>query len=625
LVGTLPRLAALIFPALVLVGSALVIDRAAQQGTSADNVRRLNGRTLDRPLAVVLDDRLDREPEVVVIGNSIVYGAIHRDDLAQRLGLRSDQVAVLSLPGTLSAHWYAVLSQRVFARGHRPALVVVASSLQSMLESTPTSTGMWSILDALGGTQDPVVQRTLGRVGGTNLAARVRAGRLAVRSRFIDQVRGGWVGAVWAADADDPVGQGNALVDLASATELQASRVDVSMVRRSVAAASPVPVEVPPPELSFAAEMARIGREYDTKVVFVRTPPSPFATAADQDRLAQGTEAAMARMAMGHGARFVDLGALELGALAYEDPLHMNDVGAKRFTRVVADRLIELDAHRRGIAFEDVRFPALSVGKAVIWGEGSPPHVVVERATALELPPGRGFQEAPRGMAVFHTPGFTELFDGMAKREPVAPAGCSPLAVQHHGVMLQPHTGRCGSMKNDGVGRSCFDGVALFFTSPDGRTPAPGALVRLAYDEGRSCGPMTWALPGDTLVVRLSAAELVNQAGGPLERLTAQVGVARGYREVGVEVRVDGVSVLQEQLDSTDNRVDRRLGRPILDSDSTVEVRVHNASARGIALVQSLVLHTWGVPPITGQRPPPPDHDRPSPARAGLPSQPGAD
>ncbi|MCA9494374.1 MAG: hypothetical protein KC621_30820 [Myxococcales bacterium] len=143
---------AVLGPALVLAAFAGAIALNEATFEFRDRASRQEG--LDRGLAswrsveagqlspselmAEMDARMATRPDVVVLGNSMA-GTNDPDLLANALGLRGDQVVVLSIPYSVGAHWRGVLEYGVIDKGYRPRLVVVQATLSNglMPASTP--------------------------------------------------------------------------------------------------------------------------------------------------------------------------------------------------------------------------------------------------------------------------------------------------------------------------------------------------------------------------------------------------------------------------------------------------------------------------------------------------------
>ncbi|MCB9684412.1 MAG: hypothetical protein H6738_05605 [Alphaproteobacteria bacterium] len=96
------------------------------------------GQLSPSELMAEMDARMASRPDVVVLGNSMA-GTNDPDLLARALGLRGDQVVVLSIPYSVGAHWRGVLEYGVIDKGYRPRLVIVQATLSNglMPASTP--------------------------------------------------------------------------------------------------------------------------------------------------------------------------------------------------------------------------------------------------------------------------------------------------------------------------------------------------------------------------------------------------------------------------------------------------------------------------------------------------------
>ncbi len=383
---------AVLGPAAVLAGSLALLDgfRDADEAAATRNAGRVvNARVLEVDSAEAMDRMLaQRPPEVVVVGPSYANTDVKADLLAARLGLSRDDIALLSVPNSVGAHWYAVLKYRLFEAGHRPKLVVVVSGLQSMLLTTPLTEASFVNLEVqLPEGGDPVVDELLGS-GGPLWWARLREQRGEVREAVFDALRAAPAAALFGvtrreATAALKVVFDDALVDMA----LYAGSANIAGGQ-----AEPErfysPDLLPAPEASFVPRVTELVRDHGARIVWVRPPMSPFVPPELDDVVLPGVQERAIELVEDRGGAFLDMRALPMSSAMFKNEDHMNLEGSRRFSEALAAALQDLDAlhpsadptaagplHvgvRVGVRTPEVRPAALPLPPGVLTPEGSP-------------------------------------------------------------------------------------------------------------------------------------------------------------------------------------------------------------------------------------------------------------
>lgn len=340
---------------LSVLGPALVFGGAyagLRSWSDADDVqaernagRVVNGRVIGTDTAAAMDRLLAaRTPRVVILGPSYANTDIRTDLLAARLGVPRDEIALLSVPNTVGAHWYAILKYRLFEAGHRPELVIVVSGLQSMLLTTPLTESSFVNLEVhLPEDGDPLVASKVKQTGSLVLA-RLREQRGKVREWVFDLVR------------DLPV------VLLTPATRLQArmaldrvfddSRVDMALHGSSIPVEAAqreldryyTPDMLPAPDDSFVPDTTALVTAAGARIVWVRPPMSPDIPAHLDDVVLPGAQERAIALVEERGGAFVDMRALPMSTAMFKNEDHMNEEGSRRFSEALAKALVELDA-----------------------------------------------------------------------------------------------------------------------------------------------------------------------------------------------------------------------------------------------------------------------------------------
>jgi hypothetical protein len=183
--GLLAALCAGVGPFLVVSAAAWVLYNYndAEERQAIENAGRVVNARVARGDAVSAMDWVlaQHDPQVVLMGPSYANTDVRPDLIAARLKIPRNDIAMLSIPNSVGAHWYAVLKNRVFANGYEPKLVVIVSGMQSMLLNSPlTESSYVNLRVHLTDTEDPEITQRVHN--DTRLAvARLREKRGQVR------------------------------------------------------------------------------------------------------------------------------------------------------------------------------------------------------------------------------------------------------------------------------------------------------------------------------------------------------------------------------------------------------------------------------------------------------------
>ena len=303
-----PRLLAVALPLVLLMsglGSVTNYADTKEQDARRNAGQVLNGDKLETSTVEAIAARIqEQRPTVIVIGDSIANNAIAGKRLAEGLKLPSKKVLMLTIPGSISAHWYALLKHHVFATEHRPSLILVVSSMQSMLDPVPTSTAMKANLDALVTQDDAVLLKkaypnALSRLSWHQL----RTTKQDLRRDILTRARSMWVGLFWydrSAEASREH-QGKTKAHRAHMRVFKNENMDFSTlnVQATGSLRHNVTVErLSEPEQGFLPNLARIAAANNTRLLMVRAPLSPLIEPEYADVVPEGwTERARAVLA----------------------------------------------------------------------------------------------------------------------------------------------------------------------------------------------------------------------------------------------------------------------------------------------------------------------------------------
>lgn len=308
--------------------------------------RVLNGETLLQSVVVHMEEELATfEPEVLVLGASYAHTNVNPTQLARGLGIDPTEVVVFSVPNSVSSHWYAILKNRVYARGHRPRLVLVVGSLRGLLVYEPYSDAAVRNLAIQLEPEEPVLDRFLPRSYG--FWADVDRNRPLLRDHTLALLRDRSVG-LFVDDGEDAHATEQALGRVFHDSNLDHGRhrsaLPVLEVRGGLGTGVSIPI--PPPEASLIPELLDLTGRYGTAVAFVRTPMAPRTPLTRRDTVPEGSEVEVAVQFEARGNLFLDLSEEPMSGALFQDLKHLTPAGARKLTRVMLEELAPFAADR---------------------------------------------------------------------------------------------------------------------------------------------------------------------------------------------------------------------------------------------------------------------------------------
>lgn len=337
------RALAVILPFYVIAASARVITTVTPRldevtATELENAGRvLNGTVYDHSTVRQMGLELQRaRPRVLILGNSLATTNIEPRVVARQLGLKPHKVVVFAVPNAVSSHVYAILKNRVFARGYDVELVIVMSSLRSMLTVEPYSEASRQNLVVQLAPEEPIleqhVQRDLSWLETWNHQ------RLLWRQAGLDGLRDASVALTLGGNAEASMGRVFHFTNLNSVlTEGSSPIVDVRGANDELAV-----LELPTPEASLLPELGRLIRDNGARLLMIRSPASPQTPIERSDWVPEGTSEAVEAMLAAQGHRFLDRYEHEMPADQFENLRHMKLGGSYHFTHAIADDLREV-------------------------------------------------------------------------------------------------------------------------------------------------------------------------------------------------------------------------------------------------------------------------------------------
>ncbi len=511
--------------------------------------------------ARAFDRRLDdHPPEVLVLGSSLAHRGVDLGVLARELGVPRDRVEMLQLPHASAAHWYAMLKNRVYERGHRPRLVIVAGALTTMLNHDLLQTGgnLDRLVEQLGPSEPVLSERVLGLTSTADffgLYARTAASRW--RDHLLNEARDR---VLLAFTARPRLDEATRLAERVNEAVFSNTRMDYDLHREvSVGAARSLTAAVPDTfvlrEQGLLDAMDALADAHGSQLVWVRMPFPP--SNRDVDSVPPEIEADALAWMNELGSGYLDLRSLDLSDADFEDMRHLSRRGAVTFTVGLARAL-----------------QALSAGGGVS---------VVQGVKADGAPTRRG-----------EAPGLSSTRGAACSWTVLAPslAGFTPAAVHSlpDGVGLPFDVRADGVSLPMGSGEGC-DG-SWIATSTGLRVAAPSerADIEVVWADDPPTplpgGPAAWVVPGTSLRFTVSTPWTLPAPAFAM--------LARGLA-VGVPAAATvGVDGLAEPLLGDHGRLSAILRPPVPTGPWWVEVAVPSDAA-------PFLLHhlAVGAPPTT--------------------------
>ncbi|MCB9679879.1 MAG: hypothetical protein H6733_00280 [Alphaproteobacteria bacterium] len=286
-------------------------------------------------------------PRVVVLGNSIARVSLVAPQLSEALGLDGG-VAKLTIDGSNSAHWYTILEHSVYEAGYAPDLVLIPNLPAYALDPVPHSPIVQVRLDELLQPGDALVRAKVR--GGSPVpwwTERLTARRLDVRAFVLDGLKAASVDLVFGGDGDDVRSRGLATADPALERvfgadgavdmDLHAAAMPIVEVRGEASTDRPITLAG-----SLIPDLVQLAAAHGSRVLFVRMPVLP-----DPEILAREPADAVADLVDllndAPNGGYLDLSGLPVPATAFNDTVHLNDLGIRAFMDALVAYVDEVD------------------------------------------------------------------------------------------------------------------------------------------------------------------------------------------------------------------------------------------------------------------------------------------
>lgn len=480
--------------------------------------------------AAALAGRMQRPPEVVVLGASKVGTDLDRAALARGLGTDPAALAMLHLSGTTAATWYAILDNIVYGRGYAPRLVVVYSTFDWALATAPVGEiARKTLMDLVEPGDDVVRQKALGGAGGGTTLERMRQRRTTANRAFFSAIRDLSVGLVLAPGGPEgAVASGHALAEGALEELFGAEAgLDTSATPQAipiVEAERPAARAAADAASSLLGDFADLVAAHGGKLVFVDAPVKRAAQA--QFRVEPEVMRDAVAILRERGVGFVDLAHPGMPDSAFGDGAHLNRLGRDALTAALLERLDAIGALGDGAMAPAQVAPV-------------PPPMLGTRTGTV---PAVAIQSLRRGVGACGweavVPAFREISDSALQAAGLGQV--SPLVFTEDEVPLRPHAARAAFTETCS-GAFLHQGRLVKFT-PGGDDP--GAAERRTYAAGFSAAaPLAsplgseawWVYPGTELRLDLPAPEGAagTPAGGEVDVDALVFGPGTGQVTIG--------------------------------------------------------------------------------------------
>ena len=329
------QLAAVLLPAAIITSAVAWLARDT-------------GYALSPEAAAIEAELAEREPELLLVGNSLVGHGVDEEALGEALGVST---ASIWEAATRPANWYAVLENRVFGGGHHPEVVVIVNTPQMLLQTRVTSDKARRALIAQVSDYEPVINaKVYGRESADSLLwHRLESGRADFQEAARAAVRDLSAGLFFGGEGD-LLQRGRAVAEPAMQAVFGGDdAVDMSLHHRVIPVLQDEEERVAEREArtvsvgeSFVPDLIDLAEENGTRLVFVWIPVSPKATAAAA--LEPAVIAELLGLLNERGAGWIDLHELPIERSMFKDSVHLNSAGREVFTEALGEALEALGA-----------------------------------------------------------------------------------------------------------------------------------------------------------------------------------------------------------------------------------------------------------------------------------------
>jgi hypothetical protein len=301
--------------------------------------------------------------------------------LAQELGT-DKRVHSLWRSSMKAPPLYAILKNRVLAEGHEPEVVLLVATLDRFMSVDMENDARTVLLRQQMGEYEPAIsQKVFGKERAHPLVGLAQQRRAVLQKDIMGGLKG-WTVATFFGGAlpegeGSEIDRGRALADESAerlfggeeARDMDAHKraipitdVLVEGEGRSRRARAGV-------EASLMPDFVQLAKDNDFKLVLVVAPLAvPNPTPLDED-----TKRELFRYLNDNGVGLIDLSDMDLKRTDFMDPAHLNQRGARLFTKALAERMLEMDLLDASVAVPTVELPAQLAGDLTWTRQGTPP------------------------------------------------------------------------------------------------------------------------------------------------------------------------------------------------------------------------------------------------------------
>jgi hypothetical protein len=297
--------------------------------------RVLNGKITRFGVVAEMESLLAmQQPAVLVLGNSYANTNIVPEKLAKGLAIPESKVLTLSVPNSVSSHWYAILEHRVYEDGYQVPVVMVVAGLQSLLCVEPYAESSYEDLMIQLDHDEPVLGRYID-LEHPEIRTLLR-NRVLVRDLAMNTIRDTSVSMFFPGGSSATSDAMNRLfsdenIDMARHNSAQpnlASESDDSSVEG-----------LPTAEESLVEALAQLTQANGTVLVFVRPPMKAWTPEDRRDVVTQRTEEEVKAILARYGHVYLDMTEIQLPRRAYKNMRHLSPEGAEMFTDAILEEI----------------------------------------------------------------------------------------------------------------------------------------------------------------------------------------------------------------------------------------------------------------------------------------------
>jgi hypothetical protein len=291
-------------------------------------------------------DRIDAisiyQPELVLIGDSVLYLGVDQEGLSEELGMETYSIGV---PGSGSAVWYLILKNVVLGASHRPKYAAIV--FRDTMLTTPSfrTTGRYfGLVDDFAGRREPLVSQLafIDQMSPIEKLAEqylpLYSARWEIREGLDSRIR--YMPSSLLLDCSAEC------TDEAMNSIFGRERVDVVALNQAVEDAgetlyAPEALDFDEQiDRSFLPATIQLAQENEITLIFVRTRTLMFPEYASEPVALRNYMESLNAYISGHRAHYLDFAHDErIKDEYFFDPLHFSAAGQEAFTQILADEL----------------------------------------------------------------------------------------------------------------------------------------------------------------------------------------------------------------------------------------------------------------------------------------------